>query len=311
MEKRVLIDPFQKVTDGDMTNVSLFPEQSLDDIVKDIGITGQGFSGFPVVQSAPTEVTVGGGRFYQAGQVYFNDTQGGQVIELLASLPLVTRRVATIVTWGTSVAANVQPRTFLTDPVSRASVARAKSTEQWRWANLSVVNGVEGPDPVAPAVASNVCEVARIILSTTGVVSIQMMTGNMVPSVTEADVRLNDFEAWRATAGSILATLRSDISALAARFAGLAKINLVIRIAQDVARLKQLAGIPTVYSSYDDDYYIDASKSDTTNVDYLAKIEEGIHFAVAWHSFCGRGRRQRVAGRLCRVASYRGRNRSA
>jgi hypothetical protein len=281
MEKRVLIDAFQKVTDGDMTNISLFPEQSIDDIVKDIGITGQGFSGFPVIQSAPSEVTVGNGRFYQAGLVYFNNTDGGQVIELLSNLPIVTRRIVAIVTWGTSVAANVQPRTFLTDPVTRASVARAKSTEQWRWANLSVVNGVEGPDPVKPSVADNVCVVAWVTLSTTGVVSIEMALRNMVPSVTEADTRLDDFDAWRATAGSILATLRSDLSALAARFNGLAPINIVIRIAQDVARLKQLAGIPTVYSSYDDDYFINATKSDTTNVDYLAKIEEGVHFADA------------------------------
>src|ERR1700730_5462440 len=169
MEKRVIIDPFQKVTEGDLQNISLFPERSLDDIVKDIGITGQGFSGFPVVQSAPAEVTIGNGRFYQAGLVYFNDTSGGQIIDLLTSLPLVTRRIVAIVTWGTTVAANVQPRTFLTDAVTRASVARAKATEEWRWANLSVVNGVEGPDPAKPSVASNVCEVAWITLSTSGI----------------------------------------------------------------------------------------------------------------------------------------------
>lgn len=281
MEKRVTIDPFQKVTNGDLQNMSLFPEASLDDVVADIGITGQGFSGFPVVQSAPAEVTVGNGRFYQAGRVYFNDTSGGQKIDLLGSLPLVTMRFVAIVTWGASVDANVEPRTFLTDPITRASVARAKSTERWRWANLSAVNGVEGPDPIKPAVASNVCVVAWVVLDTLGIVSINMEPTNMVPSVTEADTRLNDVDAWRATAGSILATLRSDISAIAAKFAGLAQLNLVLGISRDVSRLKEKAKLPDAYSAYGSSSFINESQSDTTNVDYLARVEEGLNFAYA------------------------------
>lgn len=280
-EKKVLIDPWQKATDTDLTNISLFPEKSIDDIVFDIGIPDQGYTGFPVVQSAPAQITVGNGRLYQAGLVYFNDTNGGQQIDLLASLPLVTRRVAAIVAWGTPVPANVQPRTFLTDPVTRASVARAKATELWRWANISVVNGVEGPDPVKPAVASNVVPVAWVILDTNGIVSIEAATVNIVPSVRGASTRLDQIDSWRAAAGSIIATLRSDLSALASRFQGLAGLNTVIQIAEDVARLKDKAGLPSVYSSWDSDHFIDDSKSDTTNVNYVAKIQEGIRFADA------------------------------
>src|ERR1017187_1646427 len=74
MEKRVLISPFEKITDQDMTNLGLYPEQSLDDVVFDTIIPDQGYSGFATVQSAPTQVTVGNGRLYQAGAVYFNNT---------------------------------------------------------------------------------------------------------------------------------------------------------------------------------------------------------------------------------------------
>jgi len=284
VEKRCLIDQWQKVTDGDMQNISLFPEQSLDDIVHDIGITGQGFYGFPVVTTAPTVVTIGNGRFYQNGLVYFNDTNGGFAIDLLSSLPLVTEKIVAIVVWGTSVPANTQPRTFLTDPVSRASVARAKSTEQWRWANLSIVNGLEGPDPIKPAVASNVLEVAWVTLNPTGILSIEMATAHMVPSITLADTRLNDFDLWRASAGSILATLRADLTGLANRIGNLANLDIVRSLAAQIAKLNEEADVPLgqqeSFASLSNSFF-DSSKSDIGNVDYLAKIEEGMRFADA------------------------------
>lgn len=281
MEKRVIVDQFQKVTTDDVNDMSIFPESSLDHIVGDIGIPDQAFIGFPVVKSGPAEITVGNGRFYQAGLVYFNDTSGGQVIDLTANLPLVTRRVVAIVVWGSAVNSNVQPRTFLTDVVTRASVARAKATELWRWATLSAVNGQEGPDPAKPAVAANVCTVAWVTLDTSGIVSIEMDSANMVPSVREADTRLNEVDAWRATAGSIISTLRADLSSLSQRLFGLTPINMALQIAEDVARLKEKAGLPASYTAYDADHFLDESQSDTTNVDYLAKVEEGLRFADA------------------------------
>lgn len=279
MEKRTVIDNLQKMDVNDVADFGLFPEASIDHIVLDTIIPDQGYTGFPVVQSAPAQVTAGNGRFYQAGLVYFNDTSGGQVIDLIASLPLVTNKIAAIVVFGTSVTAKVEPRTFLTDAVTRASQARSKSTQQWRWATLSVVNGAEGPDPLKPAVASNVCVVAWVKLGTSGIISIAQEPANRVPSVRGASTRLDAIEEWESTAGSILATLRSDLSGLSARLKGLATENLVIQVAEDVARLKEKAGLPQTYAAFAADHFLDTSQSDVLNPAYVAKIEEGVRFA--------------------------------
>ena len=281
MEKRVLISNFQKVTADDMNDISIFPENSLDDVVFDIGIPDQAFTGFPVSQSAPAQVTVGNGRFYQSGKVYFNDTAGGYVLDLSSNLPLVTRRIVAIVVWGTSSTADPETRSFLTDVTTRAAVARTVTTEQWRWATIGTEGGSEGPDPARPSIASNVCVVAWVTLDVNGVVSILPEQSNLAPSVRGNNLQLLDIAAWRNIVASLVATLRSDLSALASRIVNLAPLDFVVKIAEDVARLDEKSNIPTTYSAWGSDHYIDGSQSDTGNVAYLAQVMEGVRFAWA------------------------------
>ena len=281
MERRVLIDAFQKVTNEDFLNFGIFPRDSLDTIVSRLLIPDIGFSGFNTVASAPTQVTVGNGKFFYGGKVYFNDTDGGFVLDLLPRLPAATRRIVAITAWGTDVPTQVEPRTFLTDAETEQTIARATSTEQWRWANIGAVNGVEGPDPQRPAVASDVIVVAWVTLTTTGIESIVMNTDGMVPSLREADDRLNAFDVWRAVIGSLLDTLRSDLAALARRIAGLATYNLVRQVAQDLSSLKEQARLPDTFKAYGIDHFLTDEESDLLHVDWLARVEEGVRFPPA------------------------------
>ena len=87
------------------------------------------FTGFTAVQDAPAVVTVGNGRLYHAGIVFFNDNEGGTRSTCFGILPVVTRRYVGVVVWGQEIETDTEPRTFLTDPVTRATVARVVSTE--------------------------------------------------------------------------------------------------------------------------------------------------------------------------------------
>ena len=175
MERKVNIQDWQKVTVEDFNNFGLFPRYSFDHIVGDVLIPGMAYTGFTVVQTAPAVVTVGNGRLYHNGHVFYNDSEGGASLDLLGVLPVVTRRYVGVVVWGQEIETDTEPRTFLTDPVTRATVARVVSTENRRWANISSVIGAEGPDPQHPSIASNTLVVAWILLDSTGIVSIQMV----------------------------------------------------------------------------------------------------------------------------------------
>lgn len=288
MERKVNIQDWQKVTVEDFNNFGLFPRASFDHVVGDLCIPAMAYTGFTTVQTAPAVVTVGNGRLFHAGIVFYNDSEGGASLDLLSVLPVVTRRYVGVVVWGQEIETDTEPRTFLTDPVTRATVARVVSTESRRWANISTVIGSEGPDPQHPSVASNTLAVAWILLDTTGIVSIEMVDENRAPNIAALDARMNEMDAWRTSTASRLDTLATDIAALALRLNGTAGMKFVLKLASDIARVKETLNLPDTYTAWGADHFLTDDESDGPkppdnpgHPDYLAKIEEGIRFGDA------------------------------
>jgi hypothetical protein len=281
MEKRVLIDTWQKVTKDDFLKFGLFPQGSFDTVVGRLLIPDLAFSGFAVTQTGPAEVTVAEGRLFANGKVFFNNQEGGTQQDMLARLPAVTRRIVAITVWGLEQDSKLEPRTFLVDSETRAVVSRETSTEHWRWANIGAASGFEGPDPQPPAVPTDVMTVAWVTLTNLGVESIRMNTEGMAPTLREADSRLNEFDGWRGRVGTRLDTLGSDLASLATRLIGTARQNFVLDVVRDLSRVKQRIGLPDDYTAWSEDHFLDTSESDVLHVDYLCRIDEGVRFGDA------------------------------
>ena len=157
MERKVNIQDWQKVTVEDFNNFGLLPRatpsttSSATSLIPDMAYTGIS----PRCRPRRRWSTVGNGRLYHNGLVFYNDNGRRRVARPAGRPPrrhaaLCRRRGV-----GQEIETDTEPRTFLTDPVTRATVARVVSTESRRWANISTVVGAEGPDPQRPAVASN------------------------------------------------------------------------------------------------------------------------------------------------------------
>jgi hypothetical protein len=278
MERKVNVQDWQKVTVEDFNNFGLFPRYSFDHVVGDTLIPGMAYTGFATVQDAPAVVTVGNGRLFHAGLVFYNDNEGGTNLDLLGVLPVVTRKYVGVVVWGQEIETDTEPRTFLTDPVTRATVARVVSTENRRWANISTVVGAESPDPQRPVIASNTLAVAWILLDSTGIVSIEKVEDNYAPNLANLNERLDENDAWRTRTGSRLDTLATDLAALAARLNGTASLKFTLKLAADIARIRETLDLPDTYSSWGADHFLTTDESDINHVDWVAKVEEGIRF---------------------------------
>ena len=281
MERKVNIQDWQKVTEEDFNNFGNFPRESFDHITYDVLIPDMAYTGFAVVQATTARVTVGNGRLYYNGKVYFDGNEGGTELDLLTLLPVATRKYIAVVVWGVEQDTDTEPRTFLTDAVTRATIAQVTSTTNERHANISTVAGVEGPDPVKPTLASNVCAVAWVLCDTSGIVSIEQDESNRAPSLREADSRLNENDAWRVRIGTRIDTLASDLAALALRILGTARQSFVIKMAADIARLRFEANLPETYTDWGADNFLTEVSSDIAHADYLAAVEEGIRFPDA------------------------------
>lgn len=286
MERIVVGSQNERITPDDFNNIGVFARTSLDHVVHDLGLADAAFVGFNVSGlPGAARVTVGAGRLYSGNDdgtpVYFNDDEGGVEVNLLALLPVATNRIITIGVHGVQGPADGEPRTFLTDAKTRATVGKVTATEIRRRAEVGPYAGKEQPDPQPAALPANVLAVAHVLLAPTGIISITPATENRLPSVRGNDLAIRENAIWRARAGSRLDTLGTDIAALAVGLKGLASDVFVREVAGDVARLKEITQLPSSYSSYDADSFLTPAKSNFNHVDMLATVMEGIRFPPA------------------------------
>ena len=280
-ETIVTIAPDQQITDIDLNKIGSFARSSLDHVVEDAVSARKKFTGFQIVQTGPAQVTVGAGRLYNSGKVYKRDDEGGVPLDFITILPAVVKKIVTIVAWGQEVETATEPRTFLVDVDTEQTEARPTATEIRRFANIDLVAGIEAATPMAPALDANVIALANVVLTTSGIESVTRLTANILPSVQNNEDRLAVVEDWRGRAGARLDVFDTSIAGIQSRISVLPKAEFVSEIARDVARLKELAELPATYTSYEADRFLTKGKSDTTHVDFLAKVEEGIRFPPA------------------------------
>lgn len=280
-ERIVKIHPNQQVSDSDLNAIGVNARAGLDHVVQDAVEPGRRFTGFQALQTSGAQVTVGAGRLYDAGRVFFRDDEGGVVLDLITVLPAVTRRVVTVVAWGTESDAQVEPRTFLVDVETEQTQGQMVATQVRRFANIDTVSGVESSDPKPPAIDGNLLAIADIVLTPGGVESVTMRGANKLASIAGNTRRLDELDGWRGRAGARLDVLDTNLAGVSSQLQGLAPTGLVLEVARDVARLKELAELPATYTSYDADRFLTLAKSDTEHVDYQAFTREGIRFAPA------------------------------
>ncbi len=280
-ERLVVISDDQQITNTDLNNIGTFGRNSLDHVVKDGINPERKFTGFQVVASGPAQVTVSAGRLYDDGGVYYRDDDGGVVVGLLSLLPVSVEKIVSIVTWAQTIETALEPRTFIVDVDTEETEARTVAVESRRYANINTVSGVEAADPTPPAVNANVLVIANVRLSPAGIVSITDVAENRLQSVRDVGLGLKALEVWRDRSGSRLDVLDTAVAGLQASIANVPSSEFTRELARDVSRLKELSELPDTYTYYSADRYLTEEESDTTNVNFLARVEEGIHFADA------------------------------
>ncbi|WP_321336579.1 hypothetical protein [Breoghania sp.] len=279
-ESLVKISDDQQVTADDLNNIGAYAQESLDHVVADGIDESKKFAGFTVTAAGVASVIVADGRLYNGGAVYKRE-DGGVAIDLITLLPAIAQKYVTIIGYGTTRATAVEPRTFLVDVDTEETEAKAVSTETQRYCNLDKISGVEAATPTVPALNSEYLAIAHVLLDPTGIVSITMVAENALDSVSDVAARTKTLETWKSRTGARLDVYDASLAGLQTKVRGTPSAAVVVAIAGDVARLKEQAEIPETYTYYDADRFLTTDKSDTGNVDWLARVEEGAHFADA------------------------------
>lgn len=281
MENKIIFH--QNIDDDptDFTRLQDFAEASLDHVVLD-GITDRTkYTGFGVVKSAVTQITVNPGRLYSAGKVYASALTAWSK-DFITQLPVAGKKIAAVVTWGSESDTDVRPRQFLVNAETRQAEPQAVPLVHARVANLNVQIGQESPDPTAPLVDVGYTVIAHVVLTPTGVDTITMFEDNKLPSIQSHEDRIEDLEEFEQSAGLQIRTLASDIAAI--------KQNMGQQTADQAAigrtltRLAVLESKNGVLSSAVDssaNFFLDTTKSKLDDPLSHVKVEEGIRMPHA------------------------------
>lgn len=275
MESRVIFQDGMDIDPADFNNLQDFTQQSLDDIVAD-GVTAQRkYAGFASAASGVTTIAVQPGRLYSGGKVYVADAVFTK--DFTTILPVATKKIVSVVVFGSEVDTNSVPREFLINEDTGASEPRVVATEHARIANVNTSAGQENADPLPPILDAAVIEIARVTLTPTGIASVEMIGENALDSVQSIAGRVVSLETFEAEAKPSIVALGSDIASLKNGAKQTTDQAVFGRILTRLATLEAKDGIPVAATDSQTDFLLDATKTDLPNS--LIKVEEGARFA--------------------------------
>ncbi|WP_018183987.1 hypothetical protein [Kaistia granuli] len=277
MRQQVIFRNRQETQAGDFNNLQDYVKETFDDLVRDAIVSGRAFAGFTVSEKSATELSVAPGRLVSDGAIHLR--QDEVPLSVFDYLPVAAKRIVTVIAWGSTNQTDVQPRDFLVNIETGVTEPQAVAMQRSLYANINLLPGIESADPQPAPIEASYLAIAHVRLGVTGIEEINMVEANRLPQVAAVAGRVSGLESWRGQVEPRIATIASDISALAAKMRLAAAGNFLLDVAGDVARLKEVNGLPDDYAQYGADHFLDTDETDTTNPEYLAKTEEGIRFA--------------------------------
>lgn len=293
MSERVKVADNIEFTADDVDRLQNYRISQVDKLVLDAVHTGKVFAGFAITQSAASRIIVGEGRLYFAGKDYSRPADTTTSFDLATgsfTLPVSQFKIFSLVGWGSERDIETQPREFetaVTDTsgnytgdytVEQRDVATAVS----RFANIDLLQGLEGANPQAPTIGSTQVEIARILCSPTAIVSITYVETNRLETIEDLTSRMRLQELIAEATRAAIETIISDFGSLRALVDTLPRGTTIDMLVRDMARVKEQLGRPDTATTYGAITFGNTNEMDFAHAQSMCRVDGTLTFpAVA------------------------------
>jgi len=281
LTKRKIFNQNEKIVSQDVTAIGQHVFETVENITGDIAGYPHHYASVTVSQGTATTVVINPGRLLVFDKLY--DLDAPFPVDLTTRLPLVlgdTVWVALLLR-GKSVT-DVALRPVRTNVDTGATDLQSVSKTERLTVECVVQAGIAGPTPLKPTVSETECVVAWVKLAQTGIQTIEMEGTNRARTLYEVEGRVTILEARMEAVEQVAATLRTDLSALAASNRDAVRPAIFNQVRLDVSALKRALRL---FENDPRAYWYDSAlvpdKWDTQNSLWLARIKEGIRFGWA------------------------------
>jgi len=276
--------PDQQVVLSDFEHLAKDPRDLADILARTAVTAGRGYFGATVVKTAATRVSVATPLgLFDDGAIYTRDGDETIELDLITALPTTgNQRIVALVIQGQEVSDETEERDFRVGVVNNVieTEARPTATRLYRRASISTIQGAPAPQPARPVIDAALVVIAWVTLSSTEIASIELNVEQRINPLINVDGRVKSLETWRGETEPAVQGLKSDVAKLLGQGS---KVDRKFQgyLLEQLARLNERVGVDQGASFSYTDYFLtlEDSSSDETNVQFLAKVEEGIRFA--------------------------------
>lgn len=284
MFRRILAEPEQFVTEVDLDRAGRFPQEGIDRLTRALLVSGRLYKDFQAVAVGLTAIEVAPGVLFVGGEMYVTLAPEERSIVEFIPFEAGKRVIITLIAQGREVDGLQESRTYereIATPGGNSTTQllpqigfRAKVRE----AVLSFATGAPAATPSHPPVPLNAVAIADILIASGGIERITRRTENEAPELDELARAFTAQAVEIALMQQSIGGIRNDLAALGRELARSASRTTIMAITRDLASLKDRADIPDTGSPYGADRFLTSDESDTANVDYKARVEEGVRF---------------------------------
>ena len=281
MEELVIFRDRQELQAADLNNMQTYVDDAIMDVVMDAITTEKMFVGLGVTKKSATEITVASGRLWDGSTGKRYAKSASEDVSVYSYLPVSDEKYLNISVIGQETSTDQEPRDYLTDLTSGTTEPKSLYMTTAREVAIQITAGLESSSPQKPDAPTSYTTIAYVLLSTSGIQSIELASNKNLMQLYDVYQTVLTLAAWIASATPKLASLMSDMANLAAKINSIRSPKLVTQLAADVALIREELALPTNYTEYEADNFLDPGESDTANALYHALVQEGVRFPWA------------------------------
>lgn len=240
------------------------------------------WAAFTVARKSAQEITVSAGRYVAGEIVYAQEAPNDLNLQIYIPAAASDQRWVAILLRGKEVT-DTENRPFETsdDPETSVIVNRTTPKTIRRVVELIVQPGEANPVPVKPVVASTDACIAFVLLTSSGVDTIEPGNSDRVKTLFEVEGRVTALEVDLDGLFMRTETIETQIVNIQGKLTEIPRPVIIRQMQRDIGAARLKVDLPDEARAYVFDDGLIPDRWDMTHVDWLARIEEGVRFGFA------------------------------
>ena len=279
MGKRKIFNEAELAQTADFTDVGLYARADAQAIIGGAVGAPRQWARFTIEQPSAAVLRINPGTLFIDDKAYNSDTLD---VDMQLHLPVVTgdTKWAALLVRGSIETLSENRLVEIDADTGQTSLQPLPKVERL-YVSVVVQAGIAGPTPVKPTPADTECCLAFVLMSPTGVVSVEPGEGWRLKTLYEVTGRVIALEGDMDAIRQRTSSLETTTANITGQLKTIPRPEIIQQLQRDAAATRRALKLPAAARSYWYDPGLLKDDWDTAHASWLARVREGVRFAYA------------------------------